>query len=864
MASNEFPTGLSSAEVAARQAASGYNELAADEGRSLSRIAAEVLREPMFLLLLGAGSIYLLMGDVHEAMILLGFVFVIMGITIFQERRTEKTLDALRDLSSPRALALRDGQPARIPGREVVCDDILIISEGDRVPADGLVISAHELAVDESLLTGESIAVAKTLPVSAQAANSAAQAAPAQSPGEGVFLFAGTLVTSGQGVVRVTAIGAATELGSIGKSLQSIDRETSPLQLELALLTRRLAVIGVVLCLIVTLLYVTILGGWLQGLLAGITLAMGILPQEIPVILIIFMAFGARHIAQQRVLTRKLSAIETLGETTVLCVDKTGTLTQNRMAVAALIAGEHRLDVNNQAALDTLPEQYHELLEYCVLASETEPHDPMEQAFHRLAQDYLANTEHLHDDWDLAREYELSPDLLAMSHLWRVPGGSNHAVATKGAPEAIADLCHLSDQEKQRIAAQSVEMADRGLRVLGVAKAAHQGNDWPEIQHDFEFEFLGVVGLADPLRPEVPAAVEECRKAGIRVVMITGDHPRTAQAIAARAGIAAQSILTGAELERLDAAELARRIRDVCVFARVTPRQKLAIVDALKRNGEVVAMTGDGVNDAPALKSAHIGIAMGKRGTDVAREAASLVLLDDDFSAIVHAIRLGRRIFRNLRQAMIFTLAVHVPIIGLSILPLLFGLPLLLAPIHIAFLELVIDPACSVIFEAEKADGQVMLRPPRSPLERLVSMPHITLSLIQGTLTTLVVALVYGYVLKSGVVIEEARSMAFVTLVVANSMLIFSSRSVSAGLCGAFREITSVSYWVLGATALGLIAITGIPMLAEPFAFAPTSWAGWLSACGIGVCAFALFEAAKWTMRSATKSGGGQANANLS
>ncbi len=847
MSSNEFPTGLTAAEVVARQACGGYNELSAGEGRSLARIAAEVLREPMFLLLLGAGSIYLLMGDVHEALILLGFVFVIMGITIFQARRTEKTLDALRDLSSPRALAMRDGQATRIPGREVVCDDILIVSEGDRVPADGQVLSAHELAVDESLLTGESVAVAKVLPAPPQSA--------AKGGADGVFVFAGTLVTSGQGMVRVTAIAAATELGRIGKSLQSIDRETSPLQLELGLLTRRLAVIGVTLCLIVTCLYVAILGGWLAGLLAGITLAMGILPQEIPVILIIFLAFGARHIAQQRVLTRKLSAIETLGETTVLCVDKTGTLTQNRMAVAALIAGENRLDVDNPAALGELPEHFHELLEYCVLASETEPHDPMEQAFHRLAQDYLANTEHLHVDWDLAHEYELSPDLLAMSHLWRVPGGPSHAVATKGAPEAIADLCHLPEGEKQHIAAQAAEMADRGLRVLGVAKSAHQGEDWPAIQHDFDFEFLGLVGLADPLRPEVPAAVEECRQAGIRVVMITGDHPRTAQAIAARAGIAAKSILTGAEMENLSAAELAGRIGKVCVFARVTPRQKLAIVEALKGNREIVAMTGDGVNDAPALKSAHIGIAMGKRGTDVAREAASLVLLDDDFSAIVHAIRLGRRIFRNLRQAMIFTLAVHVPIIGLSILPLLFGMPLILAPIHIAFLELVIDPACSVIFEAEKADGQVMLRPPRSPLERLVSLPHISLSLLQGTLTTLVVALLYWFALDAGIATDQARGMAFVTLVVANSMLIFSSRSVRAGLWGAFRDISPVSFWVLGATALGLVAITGLPVLAEPFAFAPTSLNLWLAACGVGVSAFALFELAKWSMRAATGSG---------
>jgi len=837
MSGNEFPSGLSAAEVASRRSRQGFNEIDSGQGRSFPKIALEVLREPMFLLLLGAGSIYLLMGDVHEALILLGFVVVIIGVTILQEHRTERALDALRDLTSPRALVIRDGNPARVPAREVVCDDILVLSEGDRVPADGLVISAHDLALDESLLTGESVAVAKNV-----AERRDAVAEPVAE------VFCGTLVTRGQGLARVTAIASDTALGRIGKSLQAIENETSPLQTEIGLLTRRLAVVGIALCLAVTLLYVLFRGGWLDGLLAGITLAMGILPQELPVILIVFLAFGARRIARTGVLTRKLGAIETLGETSVLCVDKTGTLTQNRMAVAALIVGESQLDIATAGELVELPEAFHELLEYSVLASETEPHDPMEQAFHRLAQAYLANTEHLHADWDLAHEYELSPDLLAMSHLWRVPGHRHQAVAAKGAPEAIGDLCHLPAQQKARLAAQAALMADRGLRVLGVAKAAHRGEAWPEIQHDFNFEFLGLIGLADPLRAEIPAAVEECRQAGIRVVMITGDHPRTAQAIAARAGIDGGGILTGAQLEQISAAgadSLRLAIRGVCVFARVTPQQKLAIVEALKADGEIVAMTGDGVNDALALKAAHIGIAMGKRGTDVAREAAALVLLDDDFGAIVHAIRLGRQIFANLRQAMIYTLAVHIPIIGLSVLPLLFGLPLVLAPIHIAFLELVIDPACSVVFEAEEADCRVMRRPPRNPQDRLVSLQHISLSLVQGAMTTVVVALLYWTALESGIPTPESRVMAFVALIAANSVLIFSSRSAVAGLKQSLSGINRVSYWVLGGTALGLLAITCIPLLAEPFGFAPIHWSLWLTAFGIGACSFILYETVK-------------------
>jgi Ca2+-transporting ATPase len=816
-----FPEGLSQEVAAARLASEGPNELGADQRRTLWAIAAEVAREPMFLLLLGAGTIYLATGDAREAMILLGFVVIIMVVTILQERRTETALDALRDLSSPRALVIRDGVQIRIAGREVVRDDLLILAEGDRVPADGLVLQAHELAVDESMLTGESEALAK-FP-------------------DGSKVFAGTLVVRGQGVMRVTAIGSRTELGRIGKSLQVIAIESSPLRNEIGLLTRRLALIGIGLCLALAALYWLLRGGLLDGLLAGITLAMGILPQEFPVIMIVFLAMGARRIAGQRVLTRRLNAIETLGETTVLCVDKTGTLTQNRMAVAALSVDGNILETG-QLAPDTLPESYHELIEYAVLASETDPHDPMELAFHRFAREYLADTEHLHPDWLLAQEYELSPALLAMSHLWRVASDKQDVVATKGAPEAIADLCHLPEDARRRLGQQAEAMANRGLRVLGVAKARHSGKEgWPEIQHDFDFEFVGLVGLADPLRDEVPGAVAECHRAGIRVVMITGDHPHTARAIASSAGIDGSEVLTGPELGAMDPKSMSARIASVNVFARVTPQQKLAIVEALKANGEVVAMTGDGVNDAPALKAAHIGIAMGKRGTDVAREAASLVLLEDDFSAIVSAIRLGRRIFANLRQAMVYTLAVHIPIIGLSVLPLLFGLPLILAPIHIAFLELVIDPSCSIVFEAEPGSRHLMEQPPRSPGEHLIASRHLVRSLLQGGLITLVAAGFYFWVLAGGAQADLARTLAFIVLVTANAALILTLRSPQAGWRDLLAGMSSAGFIVLTGTLLSLVLITNIPAIAEAFAFSPPSIRQWLLAFALGASVLLVF-----------------------
>lgn len=820
-----FPPGLTHEIAAARLAAEGANELGTDQRRTLLAIAGEVMREPMFMLLLGAGAIYLAMGDAHEAIILLGFVLIIMAVTVLQERRTENALEALRDLSSPRALVIRDGVPTRIAGRDVVRDDILVLVEGDRVPADGSVLQAHELAADESMLTGESVAVEKFAQRST--------------------VFAGTLIVRGQGLIRVTATGSRTELGGIGKSLQQIGIEASPLRDEIGLLTRRLALFSIGLCILLALLYLTLRGGWLDGLLAGITLAMGILPQEFPVIMIVFLALGARRIAEQRVLTRRLNAIETLGETTVLCVDKTGTLTQNRMTVTALSVSGRLLETADLAE-NGLPEAYHELLEYAVLASEIDPHDPMEQAFHHFAREYLANTEHLHPDWSLAREYEISPELLAMSHLWRNDSGKQDVVATKGAPEAIADLCHLPEQERQRVQQDAQGMADRGLRVLGIAKARHSiHKDWPDIQHDFDFEFVGLIGLADPLRPEVADAVAECRRAGIRVVMITGDHPRTARAIAAHAGIDGRDLLTGDELAGMDSATLARRIASVNVFARVSPRQKLAIVEALKSNREVVAMTGDGVNDAPALKAAHIGIAMGKRGTDVAREAASLVLLEDDFSAIVAAIRLGRRIFANLRQTVVYTLAVHVPIIGLSILPLLFGLPLVLAPIHIAFLELIIDPACSIVFEAENGGARLMERPPRAQAEHLVSPRHLVVSLAQGAWVTLGIVTFYMWSLRSGMPAEEARALAFIVMITANAALIFSIRPRQQKWRQTFTPPSVVALWVLAATFAGLAVITGIPAIAGAFSFRPPALSHWLIACGIGIGIVFLLEAVK-------------------
>lgn len=809
------PEGLTTALAAQRHADEGPNELSPSQKRSLWDMACDVIREPMFLLLMGAGSIYLALGDTREAFVLLGFVFIIMGVTLLQERRTDNALEALRDLSSPRAKAMRDGRVVRIPGREVVRDDVLMLAEGDRIPADGDLLQAHELATDESMLTGESEPVPKQAQIDR--------------------VFAGTLVVSGQGLMRVTAIGQTTSLGHIGQSLGSIALQSSPLREEMALLTRRLLIVGSALCVLLIGLFWLMRGGWLDAILSGITLAMGVLPQELPVIMIVFLALAARRLAAQHVLTRRLNAIETLGQTTVLCADKTGTLTQNRMAVACLVAGDETQFIDRSSD-SALAEPFHQLLEYAVLASETTPHDPMEQAIHLLAGTHLAQTEHEHPDWTLAREYELSSGLLAMSHVWRSADATHDHVAAKGAPEAIADLCHLSDAQRKHVEEQAIHLANRGLRVLGVAKASHPVDQgWPHQQHDFVFEWVGMVGLADPLRAEVPAAVRQCRAAGMRVVMITGDHPRTAGAIAVQAGIDDTQVLTGDELQTLTPQELTERVACVSVFARVKPEQKLALVEALKARGEVVAMTGDGVNDAPALKAAHIGIAMGQRGTDVAREAAALVLLDDNFATIVQAIHRGRRTFANLRQAMVYTLAVHVPIIGLAMLPVLLGFPLILAPLHIAFLELVIDPTCSLVFEAETGNTNLMAEPPRGSSEPLLSRPLVILSVLQGCLITAAVLGIDLWLLGSGLTATVCNNMTFVALVAANSALILPSRSRQTTWRSLWKGLTPVSLWVLGCTLLALTAISTFPLLADAFGFEALTLGQWAFAMIIGL-----------------------------
>lgn len=843
-------SGLSESEAELRLRTDGPNALAKDEPRGWFAIVLEVLREPMFLMLLAAGSLYLMMGETRDALMLLFFVLVIMAITIFQERRTERAIEALRELSGPQALVIREGEARRIAGTEVVRGDLVVLSEGDRVPADGVMRRSEHLVVDESLLTGESVPVRK---------QASATRKDLEKPGGDDLssVFSGTLVTGGQGIAEVVAVGTRSALGNIGDVLRQVKPEATQLQKETRRLVRIFAIAGAVACALVVVTYALTRGGgaheWKQGLLGGIALAMAILPEEFPVVLTVFLAFGAYRISKSQVLTRRTAAIETLGAANVLCVDKTGTLTENRMTVRKVVTGGV---VTSLGEGDALSEEAQIVLESAFFASRREPFDPMEKAIQLAALPALAPTGKL--EWPLYREYPLTRELLAVTQVYQTTVSDELFIATKGAPEAILELCGVAGAKRQELIHATEELAERGLRVLGVARGRTRPDALGESQRDLPLEFLGLLALEDPLREGVRDAVQECAAAGLRVVMITGDYPKTARTVAERAGIGPiERIMTGAELERMSDEAFVREVRSVRVFARVVPEQKLRIVNALKAAGEIVAMTGDGVNDAPALKSAHIGIAMGQRGTDVAREAASLVLLTDDFASIAHAIRLGRRIYDNIKKAIAFILAVHVPIIGLSMLPVFIpSWPLLLFPAHIVFLELIIDPTCSLVFEAEPEEGDVMRRPPRRRDEHLFGWDTVAISVLQGV-GVLAASLLVLWLALERYPVDAARGLSFATLVLGSLALIFINRSWTSSAWSSLKARNPALRWVMIAslTLLGIVLL--VPAARSLFHFAPFAFGDFLAATLAAFLSVGWFELVKAVRRGRAHSRAG-------
>jgi Ca2+-transporting ATPase len=763
------------------------------------------LLEPTNLLLLACALVYALIGEPADGAVLLVFVLAIVVLDGLQRHRSDRALAELARLSAPRARVRRGDVDLDLGADEVRLGDRLRLEEGDRVAADARLLEGVGLWLDESLLTGESLPV------------------PRQDPGG--LILAGSLVAAGRGWASVTAVAEETQLGRLGHSLGTVEAPPTRLQRRSRRLTARLTLLAMAVCAGLTVLQGVIGGDWPRALLAGLALALALLPNEIPVVLALFLALGALRLARLGVLARWPAAVESLGSATVLAVDKTGTLTDNRMAVQRLLTWP---DLDSWSPGEDLDEPWHALVEMAVLASRGDPVDSMELAIQRLAAEHLRNSEHLHPDWPLEREYPLQANLLVVSRLWRDARGQGR-LAAKGAPEAIADLCHLTPEAARGLQQAADQLAAEGLRVLAVARGlegipSHGGTEAsggpPADPHDFLFEPVGFLGLADPLRRDVPQAIATAQRAGVRVVMITGDGPVTARAIADQAGLPPGPVLCGADLPpqagessaadtALSAAALSASVAAVSVFARVLPQQKLELVRALQAGGAVVAMTGDGVNDAAALKAADIGVAMGRRGTAVARESADLVLLNDRFSDLVAALALGRRVDANLQRALAYTLAIHLPIALLALLPLLLpGVALILLPVHIALLHLVIDPACTVVFEAMRGDPDLMDRPPRPPESPLLSAATRRRALLQGGALALAsLALVFW----SGCDGETRRSLVFSLLLLAGGGLV--------GLAGGPRHPLTAAGPALG---LGLwLLLFLVPPLRQALALAP-------------------------------------------
>lgn len=807
--------GLTTAEVEEKRKQFGANTIEFKEDRVFLSVLKEIVLEPMFLLLLAACIIYFLTGQQQEGIIMLVSIFLVAGISIFQEYRSRNAIAALKKLSQAHVNVLRNHKEEKINIEDVVMDDIILMEEGELIAADAALTESRDFTVNESILTGEAFAVTKQI---------------------GDQLYRGTLVTSGRAMARVNAIGKNTAFGKVADAVQEVQTQKTPLQLQIKSFVKNMVLVGAMAFVLVVVLNYVQTHELITSIMQGLTLAMSILPEEIPVAFSTFQALGAFRLLRQNIIVKQPQYVETLGAASVICADKTGTLTENKMSI------EWLYDSSSNQIISTNEEKLPiELIEYAMWSSETSPFDPMEKAIHQLYEKIATDDLRIHHDQ--IHEYPISGTPPIMTHIFQHKHEGVKVIAAKGAVERIIRICKLTPEETTQVSSQALAFAKQGLRVLGVAKGSWTGINWPEEQDDFNWSFLGLVAFQDPPKANIKETISQFTHAGISVKMITGDYPETAAAIASQIGLAqSEEILTGEKIKLLSVEALKEKIKHVTIFARMFPEAKLKIINALKENGEIVAMTGDGVNDGPALKAAHIGIAMGKRGSEVAKSSASLILTDDDLGHMVEAVALGRKIYDNLKKAIQYIVSIHIPIILIVTLPLVLGWAFtdIFSPVHVIFMELIMGPTCSIIYENEPMEPGTMNRPPRLMTNTFLSLRQLMISVIQGLMIT-IGCLIIGYIhIQQDYANDMVRTIIFTTLLLSNVFLTLANRSFYHSIFKTFRYKNNLLPAILSVTLLFIVALLYIPGLQN--LFRTTS----LSVTHLGFCAATALASTWW------------------
>jgi len=817
-------SGLTEAELKTSREKFGFNQAENTIKSAWYTLLFDILKEPMLLLLISVTVIYVLVGNYSEALFMLGAIIAVSGISFYQDNRSKKALEALEKLNEPLSTVIRNSKVVQIPTHEIAVGDLCIIEEGKMVNADGKIVHSNDFSVNEASLTGESFSIFKN------------------SETDDNKVYSGTLVVSGLAVFEVETIGAKTKLGKIGQSIQNIKEEISPLQLQITKFVKWMAVIGIAVFLMVWAYSFWQSRDIVQSLLAGLTLAMSILPEEIPVAFTTFMALGSWKLMKQGVIIKRSSIVETLGSTTVICTDKTGTITENSMKLKALF------DFKSNRVVDDKNFDKPELSQLIQFAMWS-PFDPMEKTLHKVYEE--TQTSDLRKDFQMIHEYPLEGKPPMMTHIFENNSGER-IIAAKGAPEAILEVSQLSEDKKENLRQQIQDFGQQGYRVLGVAKCDFEGNDFPEKQQDFKFDFLGFTVFYDPPKQNIQQVFRKIYDAGIKVKVITGDNADTTNAIAQQAGIKNNSpTVTGTEIAHHSEAELMALSSETTLFTRMFPEAKLSVVNALKQSGEIVAMLGDGVNDAPALKAAHIGVAMGNKGTEIAKAAAALVITNDDLDKLIIGIEAGRRIYTNIKKAIQYIISIHIPIILTVSLPLFLGwiYPNIFTPVHVIFLELIMGPTCSIVYENEPIEKNAMQQKPRKMTETFLNWRELSISIIQGLMITVGVLFAYQLAVQSGSNEETTRAMVFTTLIFANVFLSLTNRSFTYSLFESFKNKNILFPLITLATLILLFAILYIPVFSNFFHVSSLNLKDLGITVLIALVSVLWFELYKWRKR---------------